>query len=355
MENPTPDLPRGIDPGAPGDAPITVAVTRGELVESRHGVDAVVVDTDGRRVARWGEVDHAVYPRSAIKPLQALALIETGAADAFALDEREVALACASHLGEPGHVETVRAWLARLGLCEDDLACGTHWPGLPQALEALLATGAVPGPAHNNCSGKHAGMLSHVVHLAEARQGYLDSAHPAQVRILAAIAEMAGLEGADLAIGIDGCSAPNPALPLAALARAFARLARPDDLAPVRAAACRRIARAMWAQPEMVRGRDSGNSTLLETCAGRVVAKTGAEGVYLAGIVETGLGIAVKARDGAGRAAEVAILALLRRFDALRPEDEAALARFLEPPVLTVRGLAVGEIRATVPPAAAAF
>ena len=332
---------------------VAIEVTRGDLIESRHAVDAVVVDAEGAILARFGEPGDAVYPRSAIKPLQALPLVETGAVAAFGLGDREIALACASHLGEPYHVETVLAWLVRLGLSEDDLACGAHWPATPHALEAMAGT--VPGAAHNNCSGKHAGMLSHAVHLGDSPEGYLDPGHPAQRRILTAVTEMAGMAGASPPLGIDGCSAPNPALPLAAMAGAFARLARPDALAPDRAAACRRICRAMWSAPEMVRGHQSANTTMLQVLAGRVVAKTGAEGVYLAGIVETGLGIAVKAHDGASRAAELAVLSLLGRFGAISPADEAALGPHLDPPILNVVGREVGRVRAAVPARADAF
>ncbi len=324
--------------------PILVEVTRGDLVESRHLVDTVVVDAVGGEVARFGTPGEAVYPRSAIKPLQALPLIETGAAAAFGLGDAEIALACASHLGEAAHVERVRAWLARLGLSEADLACGAHWPREDHVLAALAGT--LPGPAHNNCSGKHAGMLSHAVHAGEPSAGYLDPDHPAQRRILAAVLEMAGLPDARPTLGIDGCSAPNPALPLAAMAGAFARLASPDALAPDRAAACRRITAAMWAAPEMVRGVGSANTAMLQILSGRVVAKTGAEGVYLAGIVDRGLAIAVKARDGASRAAEFAVLTLLHRFDAISEADATALAPHLAPAVRNVLGRPVGELRA---------
>lgn len=223
--------------GQPGERPFAVEVTRGPLVESRHLVDAAVVDAAGDRVAVWGDVERPVYARSAIKPIQALALIETGAAEAFALSNREIALACASHAGEPVHVEAVTAWLARLGLGDDDLECGAHYPRNANVLSDFARSGAVLRQAHNNCSGKHAGMLSHAVHLGEATAGYIGAEHPVQGRVREAIGAMCGLDAERAQVGIDGCGIPTLALPLSHLALAMARLCRPDDLPPGRAGA----------------------------------------------------------------------------------------------------------------------
>ena len=346
MTNPSPAESTISPLGAPGAAPLLVEVTRGPIVESRHLVDAAIIDADGKIISVWGEVERPIYPRSAIKPLQALPLVESGAADAFELNNRELSIACASHAGEQVHVETVLAWLDRLGLSENDLECGGHWPRNTKIFEDLIRSGAELGPARSNCSGKHSGMLSHAVHSGDATAGYVQPDHPVQRRVAAAISDMCGIDLAGATPGVDGCSVPNYAIPLAALARGMARLANPDALASGRAAACRRIAEAMWAEPYMVAGYKRCCTALLEACAGTVVAKTGAEGVYMAGVAGHGLGLAVKARDGAGRASEVAILALLDHLGVLDDAARQTLAPFREPDVLTVNGAVVGGLKA---------
>lgn len=308
--------------------PLAVEATRGPLVESRHLVDAVVLDSDGRMIEAWGEIDRPVYPRSACKPLQALPLLETGAADAFGLTSREIALACASHNGEPVHVETVLAWLARVGLDDDDLECGAHPPRQELVLAAFAKSGAALRQAHNNCSGKHAGMLTTAVHLGEPTAGYIGREHPVQRRVAAAMAEICGATLADF--GVDGCGIPTFALPLRGLALGMARL-------PERPAG-RRIVQAMIAEPYMVAGQGRACTELMQAAGDAVALKTGAEGVYMAALPAKGLGLALKARDGAGRAAEVAVAELLTRLGALP-------GGFSRRPLRNVRGLAVGELR----------
>lgn len=308
--------------------PLVVEATRGPLVESRHLVDAAVVDAAGAVVAAHGAVDAPVYPRSACKPLQALPLVESGAADAFGLSQKEVALACASHNGEPVHVEAVLAWLDRLGLSDDDLECGAHLPRQEPVLAEFVRSGATLRQAHNNCSGKHAGMLATAVHLGEPTRGYVGREHPVQRRVAAAMGELCGLRLETF--GIDGCGIPTFALPLGALAFGMARL-------PGRPAG-RRIVEAMIAEPYMVAGRGRACTELMQAAGGAVALKTGAEGVYMAALPARGLGLALKARDGAGRAAEIAVAQLLARLGAL-PED------FARRPLHNVRGLAIGELR----------
>jgi L-asparaginase II len=308
--------------------PLVVEATRGPLVESRHLVDAVALDADGRLVEAFGEIDRPIYPRSACKPLQALPLLETGAADAFGLTGQEIALACASHNGEPVHVDGVLAWLGRLGLSDDDLECGAH-PPRQEAVLAEFARSAAPlRQAHNNCSGKHAGMLTTAVHLGEPTKGYVGREHPVQRRVAAVLAELCG--AALDACGIDGCGIPTFAVPLRNLALGMARLpARP---------AGRRIVQAMIAEPYMVAGRGRACTELMQAAGGAVALKTGAEGVYMAVLPDRGLGLALKARDGAGRAAELAVADLLARLGAL-PDG------FARRPLRNVRGLVVGELR----------
>ena len=228
--------------------PVFVEVTRGDMVESRHRGAAAVVDADGSVVHAWGDVEGPVFSRSAIKPLQALPLVETGAAGRFAVSDVEIALACGSHGGAPEHVRPVAAWLERIGLAPGDLECGTHPPTDQEAAGALVRAGEDPSPLHNNCSGKHAGFLTTAVHLGEATAGYVRPDHPVQKRIERVLADLGGvaLEGA--ARGTDGCGIPVIAMPLTAIARAMARLADPRGLAPPRAAlaaACDARLRAM--------------------------------------------------------------------------------------------------------------
>jgi len=342
------------DPGPPGPAPFAVLVTRGERVESVHRVHAAVVDTDGDTVEGWGSVDRLVFPRSAIKPMQALPLVETGAADAYRLEDAELALACASHNGEPRHVERVAGWLNRLGLDDGALECGGHLPRQEPVLIGFLRSGRPLGQVYNNCSGKHAGMLTHARHLGDAHRGYVLPDHPVQRRVLAAVAAMCGVDAEAMPLAVDGCSAPAPALPLAALAAGFARFATPEDLPAARAEACRRIGGAMMAEPYMLAGRDRLCTALIQATRGTVLAKTGAEGVYLAGLPGRGLGIALKAEDGTGRAAEVALVALLERYQALDERGRQALGSWFERRIGNVRGSIVGAMRA-VPADAAAF
>lgn len=324
------------------EPPVAVEVWRGARVESRHSVQVCVATPEGAVVHALGDVAAEVYPRSSLKPFQALALVESGAADAFGLGEAEIALACASHNGEPMHVERVERWLAALGLGVDALACGGQLPGHPPAAAALLREGQEPRRSHDNCSGKHTGMLTAVRHLGLPVEGYTDPAHPLQARIAADVAELAGLDALPTP-GTDGCSAPIWPLPLHALATATARLAAPGRLAPARRAALERIAAAMRRHPELVAG--TGRCcTLLMRELPEVTVKTGAEGVFIAALHGPGLGLALKVVDGATRAAEVALLACLRALGVLPSELGGALGRLALPAILSRRGEVVGRV-----------
>ena len=325
--------------------PIAVEVTRGDTVESRHRACAVVADATGAIVARWGDVEAPVFPRSAIKPIQALPLVETGAAERFGLSDAELALACASHAAEPMHIAVAEPWLARIGLGEADLECGAHLPSSEAAAIALLQGGGTPSQLHNNCSGKHTGFLTTAVHRGERPVGYIHLDHPVQQRVLSAIGEMAGVDMARAPVGIDGCSIPTLAIPLAALATAFARFAEPSGLAPERIAATERIRAAMTANPEMISGTGRLCTRLVAASGGRIIAKTGAEGVYAAALPEAGLGVAVKADDGAHRAAEVTLIAVLRHLGALDDGLAAELAGFAEAPLINRAGRHIGVVR----------
>ncbi len=334
---------------APGADPIEIEVRRGNLVESRHRVPATVVSADGAIVATWGDVTAPVYPRSALKPLQAIVLVETGAADAFGLGAPELALACASHSGEPRHVALVAAWLQRTGLGVGALECGPQWPRRERDAHALVLAGRRPSDADNNCSGKHAGMLTAARHLGHSIEGYTSVDHPVQQAILATMSALADLDLAAGPIAIDGCSAPNPAMPLASLARAFARFAQPGGLPPARADACARLQRAMAGEPFLVGGEGRLCTALIQASSGRVLVKSGAEGVYAAALPAPGLGIALKVEDGAGRAAQVVIGAVLDHLGALDGATRRAFDQTVPSTLVNWRGLPVGEIRIAGP------
>lgn len=322
--------------------PILVEVSRGPAVESRHRGAVAVADAAGRLVACWGDVARPVYPRSALKPVQALPLVESGALDAFGLGAEELALACASHSGSPLHTARVAAWLERLGLSAADLECGAHPPVDAATAAALTAAGAPPSALHNNCSGKHAGFLTVARRLKVATAGYIRRDHPVQQRVADAIARLTGCALAQAPVGTDGCGIPVFALPLAALATAMARLA------VARGDAAERVVVAMRHHPELTAG-PGRTATEIMRRAPQVVVKGGAEGVMVAILPEAGLGIALKIDDGANRAADVALLAVLDRLGMLGPAERHTLAAFLRPPVLTVAGVPAGEMRAVLP------
>jgi L-asparaginase II len=328
-----------------GANPVLVEVTRGAAVESRHRGRAAVVAADGAVKLALGDVAGPVFPRSAIKMIQALPLVETGAADACNVADAELALACASHGGEAVHVEAVAAWLARLGLDERDLECGPHAPGHAASAEALVRADRAPCRLHNNCSGKHTGFLAVARRIGAPTAGYSRADHPVQRLVVDAIRTMTGADPDQAPVGIDGCGVPTWGLPLDALALAMARVAEPRALAPQRRQAIERIRAAVAAHPFMIAGTGRLCTAVIEETGGEVLTKTGAEGAYFALVPRLGLGFALKIDDGAGRAAEVAILALLRRFGALDDGALERLRRFADPGIGNTQGRRVGAIR----------
>jgi L-asparaginase II len=326
--------------------PVAVLVRRGARVESQHRVAYAVADPDGRLVEAAGDVDREVFPRSAIKPLQALALVESGAADRFAVGERELALACASHSGEPEHVALVRSWLARLGLDSSALECAAHPPLHAPSAQRLAAAGRPPERVHNNCSGKHAGMITVARHLDAPIAGYSRADHPVQRLIADILRDMAGLAALP-APAIDGCGVPTWPIPLGRLATALARFACPGGLPARRADACTRVRAAMLAHPHLVAGTER-TCTEIMTVAPHVLVKTGAEGVYAACLPKARLGLVLKVEDGAGRAAPVALLALLRALGAFDTRSAAALAGRMQAELRNHAGVVVGRIEPAV-------
>ena len=336
--------------GAPGGEaavanPLLVEVTRGDMVESRHRMAIAIVDAAGKAVERWGDTERPIYARSAIKPLQALPLLETGAAERYGLEDHEIALACASHSGEPQHTERVAAWLARIGCTPEDLECGPQLPYDEKTGGRLIVNGGKAAAIYNNCSGKHTGFLSTARHKGEPTRGYIRSEHPVQRRIAKVLGEMAGLDLSRAPRGIDGCGIPVIGMPLRAMALALARLADPAKLPAERRAAAERILAAMMCAPEMVGGSGRFGTRLVQATGHRFALKGGAEGIYAAILPDLGLGVALKADDGTGRAAEVAMARVLVRLKLIRADAAARLADLLTPPVVNRAGLEIGRIR----------
>ncbi|HEX2594108.1 MAG TPA: asparaginase [Rhizomicrobium sp.] len=324
--------------------PVLIEVTRGDRVESIHRGSIAVVDPDGRVVAAIGDIESPVYPRSSLKPVQALPLVESGASDAYGLGAEELALACASHSSEPMHTDRVKAWLARIGCEESDLACGAH-PSLSQPVaNAMIRAGEKPTRAYNNCSGKHTGFLTLAKHWDIATKGYELHDHPVQRAVAETLGEMTGL-GPDMPWGVDGCTAPNFALPLHSLAFALAKMATPSTLPAARGAAAERLIAAMMAHPELVSGTGRTCAILMRACDGKAAVKTGAEGFFAGVIPGKGYGITLKIDDGTGRAADAVMAVLLDKLGLLDTSGEAG--EIVRAPIMNTAKKQVGERRAS--------
>lgn len=335
-------------------ADVLVEITRGSLVESCHLGVLAVTDASGRLLYRCGDPGLVAFLRSSAKPMQAAAVVESGAADAFGFTPAEIAISASSHNGEPFHTSTVAGMLAKLGLDTGDLSCGVHAPLHAPSAALLQQEGAEPCALHNNCSGKHAGMLALSRQLNVPTAGYHLPSHPVQERILAAVSEIAGLEPGAIARGIDGCGVPVFAMPVASAALAFARMADPRDLRAALAAACRRVVAAMQSHPEMVGGTGRFDTDLMRQTAPRVFCKGGAEGFYALGLLPDpaagrprGLGLALKVVDGdtQGRARPVAVVEALRQLGVLTDGDRQALSQWAAGASRNHRGDLVGEVR----------
>ena len=324
-------------------SPSVVEVTRGSVVESRHVIHIAVADARRGLIASSGDATCVTFVRSAVKMFQALPLVEDGVATAIGLTGEELALCTASHNAEPFHVDASRRMLAKAGVREEDLACGAHEPMYPPAAEALRRAGIAPGRIHNNCSGKHAGMLALAQHRGWPLDGYHRLEHPVQQRVLKTLAAWGGVDANAIALAVDGCGLPTFALPLDRVALACAKFAAAQSGEPAAT-----ISSAMTAHPEYVAGTGRLCTVLMATAYERLFAKVGAEGYYCAGVPGRGLGIALKAEDGARRAAEPALLAVLRMLEVLTSHELDTLREYAHPVVLNTRGETVGEIRTRI-------
>ena len=326
--------------GSHGALPM-VELWRGGLLESAHSGHAVICDAAGGVIEAWGDPDAVIFPRSSCKMIQALPLIESGAADAAGLTAAQLALSCASHQGAALHTGMVTRWLADLGLGESDLRCGSHWPYDVPEHDRLVLAHEKPCQIHNNCSGKHAGFLTLTQHL-RAGPDYVDPDHPIQRAIRAATEEVT--EETSPGYGIDGCSAPNFATTLHGLARAMGRFAAASDAGDARQRAMHRLTRAMAAHPDLVAGEGRACTELMRAMGGRVAIKTGAEAVFVAILPDQQRGIAVKIADGNSRASEAVIAALLVRLGAL-DADHPATRKRLNAVQTNWRGTETGVLR----------
>lgn len=329
-----------------------VEVNRGSITESRHRGHIAAVDGNGSLVASLGDVEAATYLRSSAKPFQAIPLLVSGAADRFGFTEQEVALACASHSGEPIHVELVSSMLKKIGLEPSALKCGIHEPYSAPEAQRMREVGIPATVLHNNCSGKHAGMLALALHLGAPIETYESPDNPVQIAIKEGVARFCGCGKKDLAVGVDGCAVPVFGMPIKTMASMYARLIKPSGLDEATVAACERIVAAMTRHPELIGGTsDRLDTEMMRATQGRLVSKVGAEGVYTAGIKPcaewpAGLGLALKIEDGDDyRARPTVVIETLRQLGVLAAESLSAVAQFSRFQVKNRRGDVVGEVR----------
>jgi L-asparaginase II len=337
-------------------------LTRGNIVESTHFGAVAVVDSNGRLLAWYGDPKCVTFMRSSAKPLQALPFIEHGGDQTFHLTSKEIAIICASHEGTDEHVEVIKGIQAKVGVSESDLLCGTHLLSHLPTVEAMRIRGEMVSPNRNNCSGKHTGMLAHARMRGLPIADYINPDHPIQKTILETVSEMSGMEAGRVAVGTDGCSAPNFAVPLSNTALGFARLCDPRSLSQERAAACRRITSAMMANPVMVSGAGRFDTRVMEVCSRRILVKRGAEGYMAMGIMpgalgaeSPGIGIAFKVADGdlstrdsdgyfRNRVRPAMALEILKQLGYVSEKELEVLAEFGPVrPVTNERKIVVGE------------
>ena len=331
--------------------PVLVNVLRGNAVESTHCGALAVVDADGGIVASLGDIERPIFPRSAVKVLQALPLVASGAAERLGLTDDELAIACASHNGEARHAQTAAAMLAKAGLDAASLECGAHWPYLDTASRAMAAQGLEPTALNNNCSGKHAGFLCMACalhggpNLRQYVSGYVKPEHPVMREVTAALQATTGYDLANTPRGTDGCSIPTYAVPLRHLAHAFARVGTGVGLSDGHAHAAKRLRAAVARSPFMVAGTGRFDTRVMERLGERVFCKVGAEGVFCASLPERGLGVAIKIDDGNNaRACEVVMAAVIENFVALDDAESAFMRTLSDATLSNWNGIEVGRL-----------
>lgn len=325
--------------------PVLVEVWRGQQIESQHRGSAIALDAAGNTLFAVGNTDALVFPRSAIKPIQALPLIESGAADAYDFDAKHIALACASHNGETLHTELVGDVLQRIGLSSSDLVCGAEFPMLQAAAHDLVRQQQTPGRQHHNCSGKHSAMLTLCQHMGWPVIDYHEFDHPAQQAWRKVLSALCEVDAENLPWDADGCGIPALALPLKNIALGFSKFATPEKHEPARAQAMRRISNAIAAHPMNIAGTDRACTAVVSagTGARQVIVKTGAEGVFAGFIPGRGIGFALKIDDGAGRAAETALGGVLAKLN--EPVTQAEVTQpFFRRELKNSRGKVVGKV-----------
>lgn len=338
-------------PGKAGE--VLVHVTRGGTLESLHRGHLVILDGEGKILSSLGNPETVAFIRSSSKPLQVMPFLMSGGAEAFGFTEKEIALACGSHGGEPMHTETAAAMLEKAGLGEKDLRCGTHMPFNEAAAHALSEAHREPSQLHNNCSGKHAAMLAFAKYIGAPLDSYEVPEHPIQQKMLGMMAKMCEIPREEIKIGIDGCAAPNFALPLTNMARGFSRLVSPpDNFDKELGDTCRLVVSAMMNHPEMIGGTERLDTLIMQALRGQIISKIGAEGIWLAGILpsprfEKGLGIALKIEDGNDNRARAAVAIELLKQLGLLDEANYEMLRSHSPLVIkNRRGDIVGGVEA---------
>ncbi|MBC7730931.1 MAG: asparaginase [Bacteriovorax sp.] len=335
--------------------PILVDVMRGSAIESTHCGALAVLDADGAVVASLGDIERPIFPRSAVKVLQALPLVASGAADRLGLTDDELAIACASHGGEEIHAQTAARLLAKAGLDVNALECGAHWPYHEASMRALAAQGREPTALNNNCSGKHAGFLCLACALHDDKpdlqqyvRGYVKPEHPVMREVTAALQAATSYDLANTPHGTDGCSIPTFAIPLQHLAHAFARVGTGTGLSASHADAAKRLRAAVAKAPYMVAGQGRFDTRVMERLGARVFCKVGAEGVFCAALPALGLGVAIKIDDGNNaRAAEVVMAAVIEAFVPLDDGEASFMRRFSDLGLTNWNGIEVGRLVAT--------
>ncbi len=333
--------------------PVLAEALRGGIVESAHRGAVAIVDASGALHSAWGDITRPIFPRSAVKVLQALPLVESGAAERWGLTDEELALACASHGGEAQHAAAAASMLAKAGVDVAALECGTHWPYFDGTIKAMAAAGDRPTALNNNCSGKHAGFVCVGCLMAEGGDrraflsGYVKPEHPVMREVTAALQAATGYDLAQAAVGTDGCSIPTYAIPLRHLAHAFARVGTGVGLRPGHASAAARLRQAVARAPHMVAGTGRFDTRVMQRFGERVFCKVGAEGVYCAALPTLGLGVAVKMDDGnTARACEVVMAALLQHLLPLEGDEPEFVQALADVTLVNWNGIEVGRLRA---------